>query len=94
MSGGSWNYIYRQFEETAEQLKRSDRPERVALGELVERVALAMHQIEWVDSGDRNKGEELAAIQIAIGHQAPVDRAAIRRAREAAQRFLESTTDA
>lgn len=70
MSGGSWDYVYFKFEEVAERLSSSDAPERRALGSLVSRVASAMHDIEWADSNDYAKGDELPAIRAALGGNA------------------------
>lgn len=67
MSGGSWDYAYRRFEEVASRLLRSDKTERVALGKLVDKVAKALHDIEWVDSSDYSEGDEIKAINKALG---------------------------
>lgn len=66
MSGGSWRYIYREFEDVADRLKESDAPERRVLGDLIELIARAMHDIEWVDSGDFRRGDEVAAIRACL----------------------------
>lgn len=70
MSGGSWGYAYDGLDEVAERLSGSDDAERRALGTLLSRVAKALHDIEWVDSGDYGKGDELAAIRAALGDNA------------------------
>ena len=66
MSGGSWNYVYRHFEEAASSLLESKCPKRRAFGELVELCSRAMHDIEWVDSCDYGKGDEIEAIKKAL----------------------------
>jgi len=69
MSGGSWDYISHKFDEVADRLDPAIRysPEVAAarrkLGELVRLVAIAMHDIEWVDSCDWGPGDELPAIK-------------------------------
>ncbi len=66
MSGGSWDYFYLNMEDVADRLSASTCPERKSLGELMSRMAVAMHEIEWVDSGDRTKGAEMSAIRDVI----------------------------
>lgn len=76
MSGGAWEYNYIVFHVVADNLLagqcvRHDKPEitatsheaRVRLGKLVELVAVALHDIEWVDSSDMSPEDELPAIQ-------------------------------
>lgn len=67
MSGGSWDYIYYKFDEVAERLVSDGRAERRALGRLMLKIGKAMHDIEWVDSGDKGAGDEVAAIRDALG---------------------------
>ncbi len=69
MSGGSWDYVYRHFEDAAERLKTSSDVQRKALGELVGRIAKAMHAIEWVDSCDYGPDGANEAIKAALGEQ-------------------------
>lgn len=65
MSGGSWNYSFGQFDDVAERLARAKSPLRRALGKQVALIAKAMHDIEWVDSGDSSDDSE--AIKAALG---------------------------
>ena len=67
MSGGSWDYAYQQFQEVGEMLCGSNAPLRRALGKRVLLIAKALHDIEWVDSNDYGKGDDVAAIEYAIG---------------------------
>lgn len=67
MSGGEYDYAYRGLEDMAERLIWSGNPLRVAFGYHLILVAAAMHDIEWVDSGDYSKGDEVAAIKVALG---------------------------
>lgn len=67
MSGGSWDYSYGGLKDLSVKLLLESDPKRKALGRLVEKVANAMHDIEWVDSGDYGPGNEIAAIDIALG---------------------------
>ncbi len=68
MSGGTDNYAYRQVEMVAERLKaqRNTTPLRKAFAEHLELVAVAMHDLEWVDSQDSSPGDEEAAIRRVI----------------------------
>ncbi len=65
MSGGSMNYIYSKLEYEANF--RQDTPERRAFAKHLELVVKALHDIEWVDSGDYGPGDETAAIRACLG---------------------------
>jgi hypothetical protein len=65
MSGGSMNYIYSKLEYEANF--RQDTPERRAFAKHLELVIKALHDIEWVDSGDYRPGDENAAIRACLG---------------------------
>lgn len=67
MSGGSWNYFYREVEDVAGRLLFEACPLRRALGIKLKHVAKALHDIEWVDSSDYGKGDEIKAIKAALG---------------------------
>ena len=67
MSGGSWDYEYQRIEELADSLRQQQCPYRRAMAERVRLLAQAMHDIEWVDSCDWSKGEELKAIKAFLG---------------------------
>jgi hypothetical protein len=61
MSGGSYDYIFAAIEDI-DVLKWSSNPKRKRFQKLLKLVAKAMHDIEWVDSGDYTPGEENASI--------------------------------
>lgn len=61
MSGGSYDYICFKIEEI-ELFGWQTNPRRAAFQQLLKLVAKAMHDIEWVDSGDYGPGDENAAI--------------------------------
>jgi hypothetical protein len=65
MSGGSMNYIYSRLEYEANF--RQDTPERRAFAKHLKLVAKALHDIEWVGSGDYGPGDENAAIRACLG---------------------------
>jgi len=67
MSGGSWDYVCYKIEEAAERLRESKDPLRRALGDHMNLIAKAMHDIEWVDSGDYGKDGDREAIQAIFG---------------------------
>jgi len=67
MSGGSYDYAYCKVADMADQLSHSGSNERKAFARLLRNVAQAMHDVEWVDSGDMCKGDESKAIQEALG---------------------------
>lgn len=101
MSGGSWNYLHQDIEDAARRLVHGAHSscveERVALGRLLEKVARAMHDIEWVDSCDYGKGDEREAILACVGSlDAAAEAAADRLAAEIdrAQAILKTIAEA
>ena len=64
MSGGSMNYLYSKLE--YEATFRTDTPERRAFKAHLAKVAKALHDIEWVDSGDSGPGSENDAIRACL----------------------------
>lgn len=69
MSGGSWDYVYQKVAETSERLMLSKCHHRRALGSTLNSYVKALHDIEWVDSGDYGPGDELSSIREAIGKE-------------------------
>jgi len=63
MSGGSMNYLCHDVEEATFD---TNTVERKAFAEHLKKVAKALHDIEWVDSGDYAPGDETAAIRDCI----------------------------
>lgn len=64
MSGGSYDYIYRNIEDVADRLSdKNHSPLRRAFAKHLKLVAEAMHDIEWVDSGDYGTGDDVKAIE-------------------------------
>ncbi len=82
MSGGSMDYLYAKFENDASF--HTDTPERVAFKAHIALVCKALHDIEWVDSGDMSPGDETAAIRACL-HPGAVLEACIERAHTAAK---------
>lgn len=66
MSGGSMNYLYSKLEYDA--TFRTDTPERKAFAKHLQLVVNALHDIEWVDSGDYSLGDENEAIRACLGN--------------------------
>ena len=69
MSGGSMDYAFVRVR-TALELFKHDTPERKAFADHIEKVAKALHDIEGVDSGDYEPGDENEAIRACIGGEA------------------------
>lgn len=68
MSGGSYDYAYRDMDSFIRYLdRRANTPLRKAFVKHLAKVAKAMHDIEWVDSGDYSEGDENKAIQDCLG---------------------------
>lgn len=61
MSGGSYDYVCFKIQNIELRNQTTD-PRRAAFQKLLELVAEAMRDIEWVDSGDSGKGDEHKAI--------------------------------
>ena len=61
MSGGSYDYVYSKIYEIDVRTKTPNL-KRLAFQKLLTLVAAAMHDIEWVDSGDYGEGDEIRAI--------------------------------
>jgi hypothetical protein len=69
MSGGSWDYIHFQVEEVAERLLIIEDQIRQDFGQHLKLVAKALRDIEWVDSGDSSRGDEIPAIEAVLSRQ-------------------------
>jgi hypothetical protein len=82
MSGGSMNYLYSKLDYDA--TFSTNTPERIAFRKHLARVAKALHDIEWVDSGDYGPGDENEAIRARLGDSMVME-AAIEAAEEAAR---------
>lgn len=67
MSGGSWEYLYSNVDDAACRLCADKDALRRAFGKHLKDVALALHDIEWVDSCDFKPGDERASIEKALG---------------------------
>lgn len=64
MSGGSYDYLYIKIENVAESLRYLNQNKfRSAFQKILYLLADAMHDIEWVDSGDMSPGDENEAIE-------------------------------
>lgn len=82
MSGGSWDYLFGRIHDAADALQRDratdrhyaldlneeQRDKRRKLGELLEKVAHALHEIEWVDSSDTSYPSDTQAIDAVFAH--------------------------
>ena len=66
MSGGSYDYAYAKVQEVADRLINQKDDLRRAFGEHLQLVAKAMHDVEWVDSGDFGQGGDVNAIQAVV----------------------------
>ena len=80
VSGDSMNHIYSRLINDANFNQHT--PERKAFAAHLVKVAKALHDIEWVDSGDSSPGSENQAIRDCL-HQSAVLDAAVETARQA-----------
>ena len=67
MSGGSMDYLYSKIYDECDKLDTSKNALRVAFSIHLRTCADALHDIEWVDSGDYADGDEYDAIRKALG---------------------------
>ena len=72
MSGGSMDYLCYRVSEANFELHT---PERRAFKKHLELVSKALHDIEWVDSGDYGVGGEVDSIMACIAPQAVLQEA-------------------
>lgn len=70
MSGGSMDYICFKLEAVEFE---ENTPLRKAFARHIKRVAKALHDIEWVDSGDYGEGDEEPAILACLAEARPID---------------------
>lgn len=68
MSGGSLDYVYHKVEDVAITLhNKENTPLQRALGVHLLKVAKALHDVEWVMSGDYSNGDDERAIKEVLG---------------------------
>lgn len=60
MSGGHYGYVCHKIDDI--ELQINNNPKRRMFQQLLKLVATAMHDIEWVDSGDYSRGDENEAL--------------------------------
>lgn len=72
MSGGSYDYVYSRVEEAAAEVDQRHPTSMLhrAFATHLRLVAVALHDIEWTDSGDYGAGGDVAAITAALGGNA------------------------
>ena len=76
MSGGSLDYVYGRVEEANADLCRHDLTQtQKAFARHLVKVAKALHDIEWVLSGDYGDGDDTKAIMECIGKSDIIDTA-------------------
>jgi hypothetical protein len=78
MSGGSYDYLYRNIGEAAGQVNtraRTQGPLRAAFAKHLLLVAEAMRKVEWVDSCDSAPGDEDDAIRACLAPGAELESA-------------------
>ena len=67
MSGGSLDYVYGRVEDASDTiLNRSKKPLHTAFAKHLKDVAVALHDLEWVLSGDTSEPDEEQAIRKCI----------------------------
>ena len=64
MSGGSLDYVYSRIDSTVFEIRRlSQKPLHLAFAKHLEKVAEALHDLEWLLSGDYGDGDEEESIR-------------------------------
>lgn len=90
MSGGSLDYAHYKIETIADDIRaRAENPMHVALSVHLYKVAKAVHDLEWMWSGDTGPGDETKAIAAIVS---PQD--VLLQARVSAERALADLTQA
>ena len=72
MSGGSWDYFCHKCADVAAELESEACPLRRSFGAHMQLVAKAMHDVEWVDSCDMGKGDDLESMRKVLGEGADI----------------------
>lgn len=90
MSGGSMDYFSYKVEDAVSRIKQITPLHRAFKAHLL-LVASALHEIEWVESGDCGEGDDVAAIKAALG--TPVKAAQIKILREDLKRLIEEAKE-
>ena len=87
MSGGSLDYLYSRVEDAADRIERThDDPLHKAFAEHLRKVAKALHDVEWVMSGDYALDDDDEAIRAVLSPGVEVD-FAMRAAQESVARL-------
>ena len=68
MSGGAYDYSYYHVLNIARDIETKNNTRRKAFKKLLFLVGKALHDIEWVDSGDYGDGDEYKAIDACFSH--------------------------
>ena len=77
MSGGSLDYAYCRLNDAIEGIQsRAQRPEHRAFAAHLVKVSQALHDIEWMLSGDTGPGDEIPAIMECISKTDALESAA------------------
>jgi hypothetical protein len=70
MSGGSLDYIFSRVEDASEMIRKNcDTPLHKAFARHLLLVSKALHDIEWVMSGDKGEGDDIEAIKKVVSSQ-------------------------
>lgn len=73
MSGGSLNYAFSSLEDTVGEIRRqAETPLHHAFADHLVKVAKALHDIEWLFSGDYGAGQEVEAIKACLPADAEI----------------------
>jgi hypothetical protein len=70
MSGGSLDYVYDRVHDAAQAVRRrAETPLHRALANHLDKVSDALHDLEWVLSGDKSEGDEIPAIEACLSRE-------------------------
>ena len=73
MSGGSYDYAFSYVDRMADTMRVQQTPLRIAFRGLLDRVAVAMKAVEWVDSGDCSEPHAEDAIRACFDYHPDLD---------------------
>ena len=66
MSGGALDYVYSSVEDAAVEIGRNASPLHYAFAHHLNKVVKALHDIEWVMSGDYEPGDEIESMRAVL----------------------------
>jgi len=95
MSGGSYDYIYSRIDDAADSIeaRHFGSPLHTAFAAHLRQCSKAMHDIEWVDSGDYSPGDEAESIIEVLGGRGGLNSSAVEQTAKLLRNTVERLED-